>query len=62
MWILTTPEGENIKLKRGTGEYYGIHYIDMSKNVEAVSMLQTARMNDEGYTNKKLRMLFFRAK
>ena len=51
-WIINTPEGENIKFKRGTGAYYVIPYIDMSKNVQTVSMLQTARMNYEGYTKK----------
>ena len=29
-------------------------YIDMSKNLEAVSMLQTFRMNYEGYTKKEI--------
>ena len=62
MYIMNTTAGENIKYKIGTGEYCGMPYINMRKNMKAVSMLQTSRMNDEGYTNKKLRMLSLRAK
>ena len=38
-WIITTPARENIKFNKGTGEYYGIPYIDMSKNAQAVNMV-----------------------
>ena len=53
---------EKIKFKRGTRAYYVMPYIDMSKNVEAVSMMQTARINYEGYTKEKLRPLSWRAR
>ena len=56
-WIITTPEGENIKFKRGTRAYYVMPYIDMSKNMEAGSMLQTDRINYEGYTKENLRLI-----
>ena len=54
---MTTPVEKKIKLNRGMGEYDGIPYIDMSKNVEAGSMLQTDRINYEGYTKENLRLI-----
>ena len=51
-WIVDTPARENIEFKRGTGEYYGMTYIDMIKNIQLVNMLQTVRMNYDIYTKK----------
>ena len=43
-----------IKIKRGTGSYYTMPYINMSKNAQAVNMLQTVRINYECYTKKEV--------
>ena len=53
-WILITPARENTKFKRGTGAYYGMPDIYMSKNVNAVSMFQPVIINYEGYTKKEV--------
>ena len=51
-WIVTTPAWKTMKFMRGTGAYYGMPYIDMINNTHVVNMLQTFRINYEGYTKK----------
>ena len=36
------------------GAYYGISYIDLSKNARVVNILKTVRINYEGYTSKQV--------
>ena len=53
-WVVTTPEGKDIKFERDTGLCNRMPFIDLRKHHEGIAMLETVRANFEGYTKKQV--------
>ena len=56
-WIITSPQGKEIVLKKDTGRCDRFPYLDVrgySQGQDDVAMVQTVRENYEGYTKREV--------
>ena len=53
-WVVTTPKGEKIILKRDTGVCNRMPFIDLRENMEGFSMIETIIKQFAGATNKEI--------
>ena len=66
-WVVTTPEGEEIALKKDTGECKGFTFIEMDSQealplFQSVSKVKKVRGNYEGFTKSMWENLYRIAK
>ena len=54
-WIVTTPQGDEIRFKRDTGLCNRMLYIDLRESRAGVIMLETLQKNFEGFTKKQVK-------
>ena len=54
-WVVTKPNGEDVKFKRDIGGCGGMPYVDLRESESAISMVQNLREKFEGYTNREIK-------
>ena len=54
-WVVTTPEGKDIKFKRGTDICHRMPYIDLQESQEGMAMLKIPYNNFEGFTERQVK-------
>ena len=53
-WVVTSPKGNKITFKKGTGMYHGMPYINLRENHKGFQMIETVRKNFEGFTKRQV--------
>ena len=53
-WVVKTHQGVIIPFKRDTGVTRGMAYIDMRECKEGFGMIETVRLNFEGFTKEEI--------
>ena len=54
-WVVTTPQGDEIRFKRDTGLCNHMPYIDLRESCTGVIMLETVQKNFKGFTKKQVK-------
>ena len=49
-WVVYTPEGKNIIIKRDSGECEGMKYVELINTEPGIAAIKTVRNIFEGYT------------